>query len=37
MDNTIQYKGYVGSFEFFEDGGVFSVKSWGMLYGNTGN
>ena len=28
MNNTIQYKGYVGSVEFSEEDGIFSVKSW---------
>ena len=28
MNNTIQYKGYVGSIEFSEEDGTFYGKSW---------
>lgn len=28
MNNTIQYKGYVGSVEFSEEDGIFMVRSW---------
>lgn len=30
MNNTIQYKGYVGSVEFSEEDGIFMVRSWGF-------
>lgn len=30
MNNTIQYKGYVGSVEFSEEDGIFSEKLWGF-------
>ena len=28
MNNTIQYKGYIGSIEFSEEDRLFMVKSW---------
>lgn len=28
MNNTMEYKGYVGSVEFSEDDGLFTEKSW---------
>ena len=31
MNNTIKYKGYIGSVEFSEDDGIFLVKSWGFV------
>lgn len=31
MNNTIQYKGYVGSVEFSEEDGIFFGKVMGIL------